>query len=314
MIRIESLVKHYGPIEAVRGITFEVKDGEILGFLGANGAGKSTTLKIITSYLAPTSGHVFVDDLDIDEHSVEVRKRVGYLPELNPLYGEMRVYDLLSFVAQVREIRGPAFKDALDRVVQQCGLNGVVHMDVNTCSKGYKQRIGLASAMIHDPDILVLDEPVTGLDPNQIVEIRELIKSLGKEKTLIISSHILQEIEATVDRIVILHEGEIVADGTPDQLMSSFRGRTRLMLEVKQADPDSIHRLEEEVGEITVTAVKEQDGKRNIAIEYDRTEDLRETIFHFAKRNDWVILEMSQVRVQLEDVFRGLTVEGPDRA
>ena len=314
MIRIESLVKHYGPIEAVRGITFEVKDGEILGFLGANGAGKSTTLKIITSYLAPTSGHVFVDDVDIDEHSVEVRKRVGYLPELNPLYGEMRVYDLLSFVAQVREIRGPAFKDALDRVVQQCGLNGVVHMDVNTCSKGYKQRIGLASAMIHDPDILVLDEPVTGLDPNQIVEIRELIKSLGKEKTLIISSHILQEIEATVDRIVILHEGEIVADGTPDQLMSSFRGRTRLMLEVKQADPDSIHRLEEEVGEITVTAVKEQDGKRNIALEYDRTEDLRETIFHFAKRNDWVILEMSQVRVQLEDVFRGLTVEGPDRA
>ena len=314
MIRIESLVKHYGPIEAVRGITFEVKDGEILGFLGANGAGKSTTLKIITSYLAPTSGHVFVDDLDIDEHSVEVRKRVGYLPELNPLYGEMRVYDLLSFVAQVREIRGPAFKDALDRVVQQCGLNGVVHMDVNTCSKGYKQRIGLASAMIHDPDILVLDEPVTGLDPNQIVEVRELIKSLGKEKTLIISSHILQEIEATVDRIVILHEGEIVADGTPDQLMSSFRGRTRLMLEVKQADPDSIHRLEEEVGEITVTAVKEQDGKRNIALEYDRTEDLRETIFHFAKRNDWVILEMSQVRVQLEDVFRGLTVEGPDRA
>ena len=314
MIRIESLVKHYGPIEAVRGITFEVKDGEILGFLGANGAGKSTTLKIITSYLAPTSGHVFVDDLDIDEHSVEVRKRVGYLPELNPLYGEMRVYDLLSFVAQVREIRGPAFKDALDRVVQQCGLNGVVHMDVNTCSKGYKQRIGLASAMIHDPDILVLDEPVTGLDPNQIVEIRELIKSLGKEKTLIISSHILQEIEATVDRIVILNEGEIVADGTPDQLMSSFRGRTRLMLEVKQADPDSIHRLEEEVGEITVTAVKEQDGKRNIALEYDRTEDLRETIFHFAKQNDWVILEMSQVRVQLEDVFRGLTVEGPDRA
>lgn len=313
MIRVESLVKHYGPIEAVRGITFEVRDGEILGFLGANGAGKSTTLKILTSYLAPTSGHVFVDDLDIDEHSLEVRKRVGYLPELNPLYGEMRVYDLLSFVAQVREIRGPAFKDALDRVVQQCGLNGVVHMDVSTCSKGYKQRIGLASAMIHDPDILVLDEPVTGLDPNQIVEIRELIKSLGKEKTLIISSHILQEIEATVDRIVILHEGEIVADGTPDQLMSSFRGRTRLTLEVKQADPDSIHRLEREVGEITVAAVEEQDGKRNIALEYDRTEDPRETIFHFAKQNDWVILEMSQVRVQLEDVFRGLTVEGPDR-
>ncbi len=309
MIRVENLVKHYGTIEAVRGITFEVRDGEILGFLGANGAGKSTTLKVITSYLAPTSGNVYVDDLDIESHSLEIRKRVGYLPELNPLYGEMRVYDLLAFVAQVREIRGRAFNDALDRVVQLCGLNGVVHMDVSACSKGYKQRIGLASAMIHDPDILVMDEPVTGLDPNQIVEIRELIKSLGKEKTLIISSHILQEIEATVDRIVILNEGEIVADGTPDQLMSSFRGQTRLTLEVKHADPDSIHRLEEQVNEIRVAGVTEQDGKKNLAIEYDQTEDPRESIFHFAKENGWVILEMSQLKVQLEDVFRGLTVE-----
>ena len=309
MIRVENLVKHYGTIEAVRGITFEVRDGEILGFLGANGAGKSTTLKIITSYLAPTSGNVYVDDLDIESHSLEIRKRVGYLPELNPLYGEMRVYDLLAFIAQVREIRGRAFNDALDRVVELCGLKGVVHMDVSACSKGYKQRIGLASAMIHDPDILIMDEPVTGLDPNQIVEIRELIKSLGKEKTLIISSHILQEIEATVDRIVILNEGAIVADGTPDQLMSSFRGQTRLTLEVKHADPDSIHRLEEQVSEIRVAGVTEQDGKKNLAIEYDQTEDPRESIFHFAKENGWVILEMSQLRVQLEDVFRGLTVE-----
>ena len=314
MIRVENLVKHYGTIEAVRGITFEVRDGEILGFLGANGAGKSTTLKVITSYLAPTSGNVYVDDLDIESHSLEIRKRVGYLPELNPLYGEMRVYDLLAFVAQVREIRGRAFNDALDRVVQLCGLNGVVHMDVSACSKGYKQRIGLASAMIHDPDILVMDEPVTGLDPNQIVEIRELIKSLGKEKTLIISSHILQEIEATVDRIVIIHEGEIVADGTREDLMSSFRGQTRLTLEVKNAAEESIDEFKIQMPNIAVTGVADRNGSRALTIEYEKTLDPREAIFHYAKDNGWVILEMSQVRVQLEDIFRTLTVEGGDHA
>lgn len=310
MIRVENLVKHYGEVKAVRGIDFEVKDGEILGFLGANGAGKSTTLKIITGFLSPTSGNVFVDDLNIIDDSLEIRKRVGYLPELNPLYNEMMVYDLLAFVADVRGIQGRAFKDALGRVVDLCGLTGVVHRQIGECSKGYRQRIGLATAMIHDPDILILDEPVSGLDPNQIVEIRELIKALGEEKTLVISSHILQEIEATVDRIVIIDEGEIVADGTREELMSGFRGQTRLVLEVKNAEPEGIHRLEEHLPDIAVTDVQERDGRRSLAIEYPKTVDPREAIFCFARDNGWIILEMSQLRVQLEDVFRNLTVEG----
>ena len=314
MIRVEGLVKHYGEVKAVRGIDFQVNDGEILGFLGANGAGKSTTLKVITGFLSPTAGNVFVDDLNILDNSLDIRRRVGYLPELNPLYGEMLVYDLLEFVAEVRGIQGRPFRDALDRVVAKCGLRGVVHRAVGECSKGYRQRIGLATAMIHDPDILILDEPVTGLDPNQIAEIRELIKVLGQEKTLVISSHILQEIEATVDRIVIIHEGTIVADGTRDELMSSFRGQNRMTLEVKNAGDEGVHRLQEQLPEIDVTDVAAQNGHQTLTIEYAKTSDPREAIFHFAKDNGWVILEMSQIRVQLEDVFRNLTVEGGPRA
>jgi len=313
MIRVEDLVKHYGEVKAVQGISFEVSDGEILGFLGANGAGKSTTLKVITGFLSPTSGNVFVDDLNILDDSLEIRKRVGYLPELNPLYNEMMVYDLLEFVAQVRGIAGRAFRDALRRVVDQCGLEGVVHRQIGECSKGYRQRIGLATAMIHDPEILILDEPVTGLDPNQIAEIRELIRELGKLKTLVISSHILQEIQATVDRIIIIHEGKIVADGTSDELMAGFRGQSRLTMEVKNAVPESIHRLEEQLPDLSVTAVAEQDSSRLLTIEYGRTLDPRENIFLYARDNDWVILEMSLAQVQLEDVFRNLTVEGGSR-
>ncbi len=310
MIRVDHLVKNYGDVKAVRGIDFEVKDGEILGFLGANGAGKSTTLKIITGFLSSTSGNVFVNDLNIIEDSLEIRKQVGYLPELNPLYPEMVVYDLLEFIAQVRGIQGKAFKSSMERVVEQCGLQGVVHKEVQACSKGYRQRIGLATAMIHDPAILIMDEPVTGLDPNQIVEIRELIKELGREKTLIISSHILREIEATVDRIIIIHEGEIVADGTSGELMSGLHGQTQLSLEVKNVGEEGIDRLRSHLPEIAVNALGEDDGRQKLTIEYDKELDPRESIFHFAKDNGWVILEMSQIKVQLEDVFRKLTVEG----
>ena len=214
MIKVDNLTKSYGNVEAVKSISFKLTDGEIVGFLGANGAGKSTSLKVITGYLSPTKGTVYVNDMDIMHDTHEIQKQIGYLPELNPLYSEMRVYDLLEFTAKIRNISGKAFKNALARVVEQCGLKGVIHRLVSECSKGYKQRIGLACAMIHDPKILILDEPVTGLDPNQIVEIRNLIKNLGTEKLVLMSSHILQEIQATVNRIIILHKGKIVADGT----------------------------------------------------------------------------------------------------
>lgn len=314
MIRVENLVKNYGDVQAVRDISFQVNDGEILGFLGENGAGKSTTLKVMTGYLSATAGDVFVDDMNIVDDSLEIRRRVGYLPELNPLYGEMIVYDLLSFIATIRRMDGRAFRQALDRVVEQCGLAGVVHRAVQECSKGYKQRIGLATAMLHDPDILILDEPVTGLDPNQIVEIRELIRSLGREKTLIMSSHILQEIEATVDRIIIIHNGEIVADGLREELMSSFRGQTQLTLEVKQAEEESVQGLPEQLQGVSLSDMAENNGSRTLVLEYDRDSDPRERIFHYARDQGWVILEMSQARVQLEDVFRNLTGEGASNA
>jgi ABC-2 type transport system ATP-binding protein len=310
MIRVENLVKNYGDVKALRSISFNVHDGEIVGFLGANGAGKSTTLKIMTSYLAPTSGNVYVNELNILDHSLEIRQRVGYLPELNPLYGEMKVYDLLEFTARVRGITGKDFKKALTRVVDQCGLEGVIHRQVAACSKGYKQRIGLACTMIHDPEILILDEPVSGLDPNQIVEIRELIKRLGEEKMVIISSHILQEIEATVDRIVIIHEGEIVADGTSQELMSSFRGKTQLTLEVKNASEESVKSLSDKIREITVLNETHKNGHVVLSLEYDKGQDPREALFRYALEADWIILEMSPHRVQLEDIFRTLTLEG----
>ncbi len=310
MIRIENLVKNYGDVQALRSISFDVNDGEIVGFLGANGAGKSTTLKIMTSYLSPTSGNVYVNDKNIRDHSLEIRKQIGYLPESNPLYGEMNVYDLLEFAARVRGITGKEFRKALSRVVDQCGLQGVIHRAVSACSKGYKQRIGLAMAMIHDPKILILDEPVTGLDPNQIVEIRELIKGIGQQKVVIMSSHILQEIEATVDRIVIIDNGKIVADGTSQELIANLKGRTQLSLEVKNASDESLQQLRAQLSDVNIQIGPRDGDALTLSLEYERGRDPREEIFRHAVASDWVLLEMSRHKVQLEDVFRSLTREG----
>ncbi|NUM80521.1 ATP-binding cassette domain-containing protein [bacterium] len=310
MIRVENLVKDYGSLRAVNGINFQVNDGEILGFLGPNGAGKSTTLKMMTTYLAPTSGNVQVDDLNILEHSLEIRRLIGYLPELNPLYVEMNVYDYLQFVASAREITGQAFKKRLGEVVDMCGLRGVIHKYISELSKGYRQRVGLAQAIFHDPKILILDEPSSGLDPNQIVEIRELIKSLGKKKTLIMSSHILQEIELTADRMVIINKGEIVADGTTEELMRSFKGKTVLTLEVKNAHEADVNGIAEAVRTVSVAKIINQNGTLTAQLEYPNTIDPRSEIFDYAVSRRWTILEMSRYRVSLEDVFRTLTVEG----
>ena len=310
MIRVENLEKYYGDIHALKGIDFEIDDGEIVGFLGANGAGKSTTLKIMTGFLAPSAGNVFIDDLNIQDHSLDIREQIGYLPEMNPLYGEMRVYDYLEFISQIRGLDAIEFKTALDRVVEQCGLHDVIHLPISACSKGYKQRVGLSAAILHDPKVLIFDEPVSGLDPNQIVEIRNLIRELGQQKMVIISSHILQEIEATVDRIVIIDHGEIVANGTSQELMAGFMGRTQLTLDVKYANEESLAALTNSVDEVEVTNIEVVDGRSVLSIEYAREVDPREAIFDYAKNSGWAILEMTQKQVHLEDVFRGLTGEG----
>ena len=307
MIKVKKLSKNYGSVEAVKSISFDLNDGEVIGFLGANGAGKTTTLKMITGYMVPTEGSITVNGLDIIDDTHEIQKQIGYLPELNPLYAEMRVYDYLEFLAAIRNIKGSQFKDALSRVVEQCGLRGVVHKNISDCSKGYKQRIGLAAAMIHDPKILILDEPVTGLDPNQIIEIRSLIKSLGEEKLVFMSSHILQEIQATVDRIIIINEGSIVADGSSESLLSDSNSNTELSLQVENAKEDDISDMKAVIPSVDIKSISKEDSHTKISIEYSKSNDPRSDIFKYAVNKKWVILEMVATKQNLEDIFRNLT-------
>ena len=310
MISVSNLSKNYGNVKAVDSISFDLKDGEVVGFLGANGAGKTTTLKMITGYLVPTNGEIKVNGLDIVDNTSEIQEMIGYLPELNPLYTEMRVYDYLEFLGSIRNIKGSDFKQALSRVVDKCGLSGVVHKVIADCSKGYKQRIGLAAAMIHDPKILVLDEPVTGLDPNQIVEIRSLIKSLGREKLVFMSSHILQEIQATVDKIIIIDKGKIVANGTNEELMSDFMGNVSLEMEVMKATKKSAQELQAKIPSVKFISMEKSGGVQKVNFEYPKDKDPREDIFKYAVKSKWVILKMMPQTTNLEDIFRNLTSSG----
>ena len=310
MISVSNLSKNYGNVKAVDSISFDLKDGEVVGFLGANGAGKTTTLKMITGYLVPTNGEIKVNGLDIVDNTSEIQEMIGYLPELNPLYTEMRVYDYLEFLGSIRNIKGSDFKQALSRVVDKCGLSGVVHKVIADCSKGYKQRIGLAAAMIHDPKILILDESVTGLDPNQIVEIRSLIKSLGKEKLVFMSSHILQEIQATVDKIIIIDKGKIVANGTNEELMSDFMGNVSLEMEVMKATKKSAQELQAKIPSVKFISMEKSGGVQKVNFEYPKDKDPREDIFKYAVKSKWVILKMMPQTTNLEDIFRNLTSSG----
>ena len=310
MISVKNLSKTYGSVRAVRSISFDLHDGEIVGFLGANGAGKSTTLKIMTGYISPTAGNVFFNDYNIQDHSLKIQKDIGYLPEVNPLYTEMKVYDYLHFNAEIRNIKGQNFKNAFQKVVDECALSEVVHRTIGNCSKGFRQRIGLAAAMIHDPKILILDEPVSGLDPNQIVEIRQLIKRLGKEKIVIMSSHILQEIQATVDRIIIINNGKIAADGTSDELLTDASGKTRLTIEVDNAEENTIQDMKATIPAISIRSITKENGSKIIDLEYPKANDPRPDIFNYAVKNNWIILEMVASKQNLEEIFRNLTKNG----
>jgi len=308
MIRVKNLTKRYGELKAVDDVTFDVHTGEILGFLGPNGAGKTTTVRIVTCYMPPTSGWVEVDGLSVFEHPLEVKRKIGYLPENAPLYSEMSVLDYLHFIMGLREIPKERFSQRTRDITEICGLESVIHRNIGELSKGFKQRVGLAQAMVHDPEILILDEPTSGLDPNQIAEIRSLIKELGKEKTVILCSHILPEVEATCGRVLIINEGKIVADGTPSELQSSFQGRERIYLELKTPFTDVQTKLAnienvEKVEEITTNG----NDLKKFTIECAQGVDLREKIFSLAVENHWVLLEMRKEQVSLEDVFRQLT-------
>ena len=310
-IAVRSLTKFYGEQKAIDGISFDVKTGEILGFLGPNGAGKTTTMKILTCFMPPTSGDVEIDGMDIFEHSLEVRKKIGYLPEMNPLYHDMNVLDYLEYAALLHGMKGPAVKHRIKEMVQVCGLEDVRHKDIGEMSKGYRQRTGLAQAMIHDPDVLIMDEPTSGLDPNQIVEIRNLIKQLGRAKTVILSTHILSEVQATCNRVLIINEGKIVADGTPERLQEEFHGVEMLTLEVRAAGSNPMEQLAPKLRAIPsvtgVTLVSHGDSGARFELHLEKGSDAREAAFRLAVAEGWVILEMHRKATSLEDVFHKLT-------
>jgi ABC-2 type transport system ATP-binding protein len=310
-IAVRNLTKLYGDQKAVDNISFDVKTGEILGFLGPNGAGKTTTMKIITCYMPPTSGKVDVDGLDNAEHSLEVRKKIGYLPEMNPLYMDMNVVDYLEYSAQLHRMKGSSLQHRLKEMVHTCGLEDVRHKDIGELSKGYRQRVGLAQAMIHDPEVLILDEPTSGLDPNQIVEIRNLIKQLGRAKTVVLSTHILSEVQATCDRVLIINEGRIVADGSPEQLQQEFQGAESLTLELKTNLTNPLEQISprlRSIGSVTgVDLLSTKDSFFKFALHVEKGNDIREALFRLAVAEGWVIIEMHRKATTLEEVFHKLT-------
>ncbi len=308
MIEIKNLTKRFGPNIALDNISFTVKKGEVLGFLGPNGAGKTTTMKIISSFWTPSSGSVEVEGLDVVKDSLKTRAKIGYLPETVPLYDDMRVYEFLRFVALIRKLPKDIIKKRIKEVVKICGLDKVIRQPIEELSKGYRQRLGLAQAIMHNPDILILDEPTTGLDPNQIAEIRNLIKELGKEKTVIFSTHILGEVSATCDRVIIIHDGKIVGEGSPDELVAKAGGREIIYVKIKGPKEEVLNKIKglENVEEVKAKD-KESEDVYGYEIEPKPGVDLREYLSMTVMNAEWSILEFSKKSVSLEDVFRELT-------
>lgn len=309
MIEVDGLVKRYGSERAVDDISFQVQTGEVLGFLGPNGAGKTTTMKVITCYLPPSEGTVWVDGLDVRTHSLDVKRKIGYLPENTPLYQEMTVYDYLTFVAAMRGVDSTQHASRIAEMADVCGLETVLGKRIEALSKGFRQRVGLAQAMIHDPPILILDEPTTGLDPNQIVEIRELIKKIGKEKTVILSTHILSEVQMSCDRVMIIHKGKLVADGTPKDLQESFSSGQQIRFGV-QTPPDPVLSVLSGWNGIQIKeTTRTGDTETLFTITTERKDDLRPELFRLAVDEGWVLTELGRDQANLEDVFRHLTTD-----
>lgn len=306
-IRIDNLTKKYGAQRAVDNISFEVKTGEILGFLGPNGAGKTTTMKMITNYISLGEGDITIGGKSIKDNPDDLKKNIGYLPENNPLYLDMPVIDYLEFCAALQGVNKAAIPGRIREMVIVCGLNAEKHKKIGELSKGYRQRVGLAQAMIHDPKILILDEPTTGLDPNQIVEIRKLIRELGKEKTVILSTHILPEVEATCDRILIINRGKIVADGTSETLRAQAQGQEVLKVKIEDGDPGTIE--ETLKGISSIEKVKEIKGDEGLfEIKSKSGESSKRAIFKACMDHKWVLTESVPYETKLEDIFRNLTV------
>ena len=305
MIKVENIDKIYGRFRAVDNVSFHIGKGEIVGLLGPNGAGKTTIMKILTGYHYPTHGTAILNGYSIYDDLLKVKESTGYLPEMAPLYDDLTVNEYLDFMADIRKVPKCRKKTEIDRVIQECGLGPVVNRGIGKLSKGYRQRTGLAQAIIHSPDILILDEPTTGLDPNQIIEIRKLICDIGREKTVILSTHILQEVEAVCNRVLILNHGKIVAQGTPDTIREQVQKDDRFTIEVAgSVDVQSIKALEP-VSEILSTEAL--DGKTIIKISAQKGTDAGAKIFDWAVQNGYRLSALVPEQTSLEDIFRKLT-------
>ncbi|MBM4396090.1 MAG: ATP-binding cassette domain-containing protein [Deltaproteobacteria bacterium] len=316
MIEVSSLAKEYGPIRALQGVSFSVSRGEVVGFLGPNGAGKTTCMKIITGFIAATSGTATVDGKDVVTDGVDVRRRIGYLPENAPLYSDMTVSEYLAFVAGVRGVPKDAIAKRINDVAMTVGLLNVLGQEIGTLSKGYRQRAGLAQAMIHDPEILILDEPTSGLDPNQIVEIRELIRTIGKDRTVILSTHNLPEVTATCNRIIIIHRGRIVADGTPDQIRGKHGGGNTFVVELARRDgidraPSVLAGLAAVRQVLPIERAEAPAGAAATAtfrIDAAGDADVRADVFDACVKSGWTLVELKRERLDLESIFQRLTL------
>ena len=306
MIRVEHLTKKYPATTAIEDLNFEVAKGEIVGFLGPNGAGKTTTMRILTGFIPATSGSAFVAGYDIFRESLKARMQLGYLPESVPLYGEMRVREYLRYRGSLKGLAGKKLRQRVGAVQELCSVKEVEKRPISTLSKGYKQRVGLAEAMIHEPPLLVLDEPTIGLDPNQIRQVRELIKSLGERHTILLSTHILSEVEMTCSRVIIVNKGHIQASDTPANLISQIRTSGNVSLEAKTGTDNPVEWLTKIHGVKEGTAQLE-DGWQLCSIRVEASSDPREEIFALAAERRWILRELARERATLEDAFVEIT-------
>lgn len=307
MIKVNNLSKHYGPVKALQNVTFEAHSGEVLGLLGPNGAGKTTLMRILTGFLNQTQGEVKIDNLDVNKNSEHIQGKIGYLPENTPLNSDLNVYEQLEFAAMARGITGTEKQKAINNAAEICGLKKHLYHDISELSKGYRQRVGLAQALIHNPKILILDEPTTGLDPNQIKEIRDLIKELGKEKTIILSTHIMQEVEALCDRVILINKGEIAADDTPDKLKNiKSAGEYIINLTVKGPYTKIATLLKDIEGVIKVEKIHNID-KETHEFKVEAENDLRSEINKAVIKADYELLEIGSEKQSMEEAFHKLT-------
>ena len=307
MIKAENLTKNFGDFKALDNVSFTIQKSEIIGLLGPNGAGKTTTLRILTGFFNPTFGQVKYDNLDIIEDGLKIRQKIGYLPENNPLYDELKVKEYLAYAAQMHDLPKEKVKEAVTKVIEICGLKDKQNQEISKLSKGYKQRVGLAQALIHNPEILILDEPTEGLDPNQRIEIRDLIKKIGKEKTIVLSSHVLSEVEATCSRVLIINQGKIVASGSPNELKSQATTLTKIFLKVEGPLDNIVEAIKKLDGIERIISAKKEGSLCSLELETDSTKELRKPLVHLVLDNGWELYEISKQEKSLEDIFVKLT-------